>query len=268
MSGGTPSTVDDMAGDDRLCAWHFASEEHPSSLQVAEWDLGGRENRVLGKVPLKGAKVLILGASDGHLAYWCEQLGAGEVLAAERSLIDPLDLFPLSTGNEPGVRRLERLHAARIRRSFWFSHAHQASSVQAVERGPYEISSDEGSFDIAIMGWALDSLADPFHALACAARESQDWIVIPLPIRGRDATHVVTSTLLKTRSRRAVFIPRAKTGDRKHQWWALDPGVVEEAVEMMGFRAQARHLTLARHRGRHHLICTVTARRVAEPAVT
>ena len=60
------------AGD---CDWYHSTVLADGTEVRGQWDLRGREEVYLGKVPVKGRSVLEFGPASGHLTFWMEREG-------------------------------------------------------------------------------------------------------------------------------------------------------------------------------------------------
>lgn len=255
-----PSTLPD--GYLSLCRWQNSTPP-TGDLTPAEWDLRGREHQFLGRVNVADQRVAILGGSDGHLVWWCESRGAADVVVTVWPLGRAHDLFPCVHVDERAVRSRERSTDAALRRTFWLMHDKTSSASTVLGADPYECGL-EGCHDVVVIAWPLDSLADPFHALSVAAAATQRTVIVPLQIRYRDVLPVTLARWTGRRSRKATFLPRAAARGA-HQWWALRPGIIEEVLELLGFRVERRVHAWPRYRDRPQLVCSIVATREETP---
>jgi ubiquinone/menaquinone biosynthesis C-methylase UbiE len=90
----------------------------------------------------------------------------------------------------------------------------------------YELPSELGQFDVAIVGSVLEHLSDQISALASIARHTNETIV-------------VVSPLLDTDERIAQFGALAAHPENDFTWWIYSKGVYQEVFKMLGFNIKS-----------------------------
>jgi ubiquinone/menaquinone biosynthesis C-methylase UbiE len=86
----------------------------------------------------------------------------------------------------------------------------------------YDLPSELGRFDIAIVGSVLEHLSDPITALGSIARLTTERIVVVTP-------------LLETEERIARFEGDASRPEADFTWWTYSIGLYREVFAILGF---------------------------------
>jgi tRNA (mo5U34)-methyltransferase len=150
-------------------------------------------------------RCLDIGAADGFWAFEMERRGAGDVLATD-----------LGTPFAAGARkRLERVRAE------------TSSRVRYEERGVYDL---EGEFDLAFMGWVLQTLDDPIRALKAVRRVAKQLLVLD----------TISVPLMLAPAPLARLDARRDGGE----WFVFNPRGLRKVLELSGWRVEAQTAVL------------------------
>jgi SAM-dependent methyltransferase len=218
----TPRHVDSPAG-----CFFYHTMDLPGFGEVrGHWDLRGRFNEYIGGVNLAGKSVIDVGAATGFLSFEAERSGAGRVLSFD--IAEPRQQTFLPFKDKLYSRDPERWaqeYGAEIERwknAYWLCHRLLGSRAEVFYGDIYELPSDLGQFDVAIVGSVLEHLSDQITALASIAKLTKETIVI-------------TSPMLETAERIASFGALAAHPENDFTWWIYSEGVYREVLKMLGF---------------------------------
>jgi tRNA (mo5U34)-methyltransferase len=153
---------------------------------------------------LDGKRCLDIGTADGFWAFEMERRGAADVLATD---------VP-----SPFAR------AARAR------FAGVESGVHYAECSVYDL---EGAFDLAFMGWVLQTLDDPIRALKAVRRVARQLLLLD--------TISVPLMLVPT--------PLARLDARRDggEWFVFNPRGMRKVLELAGWRVETQTGILRDH---------------------
>jgi len=213
---------------DRLedCFFYHAMELPGFGLVRGHWDLRGRFDDYVGGVNVAGKSVLDIGTATGFLSFEAEKKGAARVLSFDMS--DPRQQAFLPFKDKLYYRDPERwaeVYGAEIeqwKNAYWLCHRLLAAKAEVYYGSIYELPTELGQFDIAIVGSVLEHLSDQITALASIARLSRETIVLISP-------------LLQTEERIARFESLASNPEADFTWWTYSLGVYREIFAMLGF---------------------------------
>jgi SAM-dependent methyltransferase len=213
---------------DRLedCFFYHAMDLPGFGLVRGHWDLRGRFDDYIGGVNVGGKSVLDIGTATGFLSFEAEKRGAARVLSFDMS--DPRQQTFLPFKDKPYYRDPKRwadVYGAEIeqwKNAYWLCHRLLESKAEVAYGNIYELPTELGQFDIAIVGSVLEHLSDQITALASIARLTRETIVIVSP-------------LLQTEERIARFEALASNPAADFTWWTYSLGVYREVFAMLGF---------------------------------
>jgi SAM-dependent methyltransferase len=216
------------------------------------WDLRGRFKEYVGGVELAGKSVIDVGAATGFLSFESEKAGASRVVSFDMNDASQQDFLPFKENlpyRDP-PRWIEKYNKeiAQWKNAYWLCHRLLRSQAEVYYGDIYELPTELGKFDVAIVGSVLEHLNDQISALAAIARVTAD-------------TLVVISPLLDTDERIARFEALADHPEADFTWWTYSRGVYREVFKMLGFRitsitsAEYYYHYGERFETRHTIVC-------------
>ena len=213
---------------DRLedCFFYHAMELPGFGLVPAHWDLRGRFDDYVARVDVAGKSVLDVGTATGFLSFEAEKRGAARVLSFDMSDARQQTFLPFKDKlyyRDPD--RWAEEYGAEIeqwKNAYWLCHRLLDSRAEVYYGNIYDLPTELGQFDIAIVGSVLEHLSDQITALASIARLTKETIVLISP-------------LLQTDERIARFESLAGNPDCDFTWWTYSLGVYREVFGMLGF---------------------------------
>ena len=154
--------------------------------------------------PLDGKRCLDIGTADGFWAFEMERRGAADVVATD-------------VGTPFARHARERFDAVE-------------SNVRYEECSVYDL---DGEFDVAFMGWVLQTLDDPIRALKAVRRVSKQLLILD----------TVSIPLL------LIPAPLARLDARRDggEWFVFNPRGLRKALERSGWRVEAQTGILRDH---------------------
>ena len=154
--------------------------------------------------PLEGKRCLDIGTADGFWAFEMERRGAADVLATD-------------VGSHYAKLARERFDTVE-------------SSVRYEECSVYDL---EGEFDVAFMGWVLQTLDDPIRALKAVRRVAKQLLLLD----------TISVPLL------LIPAPLARLDARRDggEWFVFNPRGLRKALERSGWRVEAQTGILRDH---------------------
>lgn len=230
MSFQAPLDVVSPAG----CFFYHSIDLPTLGLQVGHWDLRATVDDYLGRVPLRGKRVVDIGAASGFISFEMEKRGAA-VIAFDRDpddISDDIGLIPFGdypsrfgmTMEQAMEQRRASGHA--LQNSFWLSHRLLQSKVRRFNGNVYTGLPEEEMVDIAFFGSILLHLRDPLLALTQFARRTRE-------------TMVITDTLedLGILTDHPVMMLRASVNNSSNMgtWWSPTPSLLKAFLSVLGF---------------------------------
>ena len=227
-------------------------------------DLRAGVEKYLGRIDVRGKRVLEIGTTDGYLAFHLESKGA-QVVAYDLSERYDWDDVPYGGRVTPEVRADRRGQARKYNNAFWFNHRAFQSQAQMVHGTVYGIPEEIGPVDVVTFGAILIHLRDPFLALENALRLTRETVVItettlmrwfnPL----RLAPWVVGPY--------AMFLPNGRTREPEHSWWLLTPALLRRMLGVLGFEDTRTVYHYQTYHGKRYRHYTIVARRTQGEAL-
>ena len=143
------------------CFFYHSMEIPGLGLVRGQWDLRSNVDVYLGQVDFDGQRVLEIGPASGFLTFFMEHSGA-QVVGCELSVGDHWDLVPFA-GADPAAHVETRNDLMRaLHNGFWYAHRAHRSKAGVTYGSVYDLSSDLGDFDIAVLGAVLLHLRDSY----------------------------------------------------------------------------------------------------------
>jgi tRNA (mo5U34)-methyltransferase len=190
--------------------WWHVIELPDGTITPGGWEL--RPTAVELPWPdVTGKRCLDVGTADGFWAFELERRGAAEVVAID----------------------LPSAFQARARARFELAAELLGSHVTYEERSVYDV---EGSFDVVVMGFMLQMVADPLGALAAVRSVCREHLVlldtVSLPLS------LLRSPLARLDARRNAF-----------EYFVFNRRGLAKAVELAGWTVEAQTGILRDHAG-------------------
>lgn len=252
-----PRTVTDLAD----CYFYHTMDVPGYGLIQGEWDLRGSEGEYLGRVPLRGKRVLEIGTASGFVCFHMERQGA-EVVAFDLDTDQPWDVVPFAQYDHRQHAAAARMHLRKLDNAFWLCHRAFGSRARKVYGSVYALPAAIGLVDVTVLGCVLLHLRDPFLALANAVRLTQETVVVTEPIQLSRWARLLLRLL---GDRGLAFLPDPVTAQPRDTWWYLPPGLVQRFLAVLGFEKSTVSYHQQRLADRLHKMYTVVGHRTRNP---
>jgi hypothetical protein len=212
-------------------------------LVQGQWDLRPIVDQYLGGVSFADRRVLEIGPASGFLTVEMEKRGAS-VVAIEVPDDPGWDFVPYPPAVMNNVYASRRHHMARIKNSFWLTHAAFKSKAQLLYADAYHLPDELGTFDIAVMGALLLHCHSPLQIVEQCARRARTLIIADRLIPELEGRPVC----------RLVPTPENRAWDT---WWQFSTDFFTQFLRVMGFSGRT---TTYQHE-RHGMLFTIVATR-------
>ena len=248
-----PRTVESLAE----CAFYHTMDLPGFGTVEGQWDLRSGIRDYLGRVELRGKRVLDVGTASGCLAFWMESQGA-DVVGYDISEAFDWDVVPYAGVDTDAQRAERRGHIARLNNSFWLARRALGSSVRAAYGSVYAIPDGLGEFDVAVLGSILLHLREPFRALEQALRLTRETAIVTdvLPRRS-----LLVPAVARWFGPCAEFLPDGRAGAPDDSWWRITPALVVRMLGVLGFGETSVTVHSQPFQGRPQRLFTVVGRR-------
>jgi SAM-dependent methyltransferase len=186
------------------------------------WDLRGRFDDYVGHVDVQGKSVIDIGAATGFLSFEAERSGATRVVSFDLAHASQQSFLPFAENRrrrEPDVQNVEM---EQWKNAYWLCHRLLNSKAEVFYADIYQLPTELGQFDVALIGSVLEHLSDPISALASICRLVRETIV-------------VVSPLILSEEKIARFEGSADRPENDFTWWTYSLGLYREVFEMLGF---------------------------------
>ena len=215
------------------------------------FDLRDGVQEYLGKVELKGKRVLEMGTASGFLCFYMESKGA-EIVAYDLSPEQLWDIVPLYTIDKGKVIAERKETIRKVNNAFWLCHRAFNSKAKMVYGTVYAVPREIGMVDISTFGAILLHVRDPFLALQNALRLTRETVIITesyadlptlifnvlhIPVLGYqvlDALHIYRRLSAPVRLPVMKFIPKPH-GVYPDTWWNISPEILIAMIAVLGF---------------------------------
>jgi len=236
----TPHKVDDVAD-----CYFYHTMELPGHgvIEGRDWDLRGRVDEYLGNVDFAGQRVLEIGPASGFLTFEMEKRGA-KVVSVEVTDKHGWDFVPYPPARLEEVFGPRRTVMQQLKNSYWFSHAALQSKAKVLYGDAYNLPSELGDFDIAVMGAVLLHCRDPLGIVEQCGKRAKTLIIV-------DKFHPDLEG--------APVCRLAPTPENFlwHTWWHFSTKFFTQFLAVMGFNASEVLRHQQRHRGRPYTLFTI-----------
>ncbi len=211
-----------------------------------QWDLRAGIDAYVGGVDFAGKRVLEIGPASGFLTMEMEKRGA-DVVALEVQDDPGWDFVPQPAAVLKPMFPARRLHMARIKASFWFTHQAHRSRAKLLYADAYNIP-EIGRFDIAVMGSVLLHTRAPLQIIEQCALRADSIVVTDLLVPEIEGTPVCR------------LVP---TADNKvtDTWWEFSSTLISQFLGVLGYRRIETTTHAQQHMHRTFELFTVVGRR-------
>jgi methyltransferase family protein len=217
--------------DPAACLWYHTMDLPEIGTVYGHWDLRATIDEYLAHFDFQGLRCLDIGTASGALTWAMEARGAREVVSMELESGDQRDLVPFSGMDYAERRRIDRNNVARIQSGYWLAHRLLKSQAKAYYGTGYDLPTDLGHFDVAVLGMVLPHCRDPLAILEQAA--------------ARADVLLITQQAPQTPEAFAYWMPDTGRPDPL-AWWSLSDVCLERMLNVLGFqvakRVRAEHL--------------------------
>lgn len=260
-----PQNVTDL----RDCDFYHTMEIPGYGVVRGEWDLRDGIRAYLGKVDLRGKRVLEMGTANGFICFHMEREGA-DVVAYDLSDEQDWDVVPFARDDHEAFRAARKAHIRRLNNAFWLGHRAFASKAKMVYGDVYSVPPEIGRVDVTTFGSILLHLRDPFLALQKALALTRETVIVTDGWGLSDLpSHLpIGRALLPKQFRRPAikFLPDWRTLQWRETWWRLSPEIVKEFLGVLGFeRTEVSYHTQKCGDGKGRLFTVVGHRTLALP---
>lgn len=199
----------------------------PGETIRGQWDLRDSVDDYLGRVDVRGKRVLDIGTAGGFLTFSLERLGAAEVVSFDMASGGQWDIVPY---HHPDFdvderRRAVLIEAERVKAGYWYAHERLGSKAR-VYYGDYRcLPAELGTFDVVVVGMILPHVSDPFALLTSAATLASSTLIVT-----QQAEQIISAY--------ARWMPQAATCLPDRAWWSLSEGCISAMLAVVGFEVE------------------------------
>ena len=214
-----PIRVDDPAE----CQFYHLMNIPGAGEVGGAWDLRHCISEYLGDFDFLGKRVLDVGTASGFLTFEMERMGA-EVVSFDMDDGAQWDLVPQKDvrENTEKCQRDAREAHRRLKNAYWFCHSRLGSKARAFYGNIYQMPTELGPFDVAVMAMIISHLRDPFQAMYHASRLCKRHFI-------------VTNPLFTDKRPMAALIP-TRENNLSSAWWAFSEVCIEQIFGVLGFK--------------------------------
>jgi len=215
------------------CLFYHCMNLPHSGEVLGPWDLRPGVDAYLGNVDLAGKRVLEVGPASGYLTFHMERGGA-DVVAVEVSTKFGWDYVPNAGVDMKSVLEPRNAIILKLKNGFWLAHREFSSKAKVHYGSAYNIPSELGKFDVALMGSVLLHNRAPLQIIENCASVAETLIIADLWMPQISDSPV------------CLLIP-TKDNQIWDTWWSLSPALIIQFLELLGFsRIELSHHTQIR----------------------
>jgi O-methyltransferase len=203
------------------CDFYHTMDIPGAGLVQGIWDLRGYVDDYLGRMSFAGKRVLEIGPASGFLTVEMEKRGAN-VVAIEIPDEAEWDFVPYPASVMEPVYGPRRRHMARIKNSWWLTHAAHRSQAKIVYTDVYRLPDALGSFDVATMGLVLLHCHSPLQIIEQCAKRANSLVITDFyhpDLEGRPICKLIPA-------------PENAIWDT---WWSFSTDIIIQFLGVMGF---------------------------------
>ncbi len=211
------------------CVFYHSMDLPISGSQDGHWDLRGRFDDYISRVPVSGKSVLDVGTASGFLSFEAEKRGA-TVISLDASSARLWDRVPfpesLHTLNYSAWLEQAEKYLDDIKRSYWLAYRELKSANRVFYGNAYELPAELGSFDVVIIGQILVHLRDVVRALSSIAARCKDTLII-------------AEGMIENREPVSHWLARADRPENDYSFWHHSTGFYRELLAILGFELRS-----------------------------
>jgi hypothetical protein len=246
-----PKVVDDLAD----CRFYHTMEIPGYGTVEGQWDLRADPAAYLGRVDLRGKRVLEMGTASGFLCFYMESQGA-DVVAYDLSEKQSWDLVPYARLDMQKAKVQNKEIIRKLNNGWWLGHRAHQSKARVVYGDVYHVPEEIGPVDVSLFGSILLHVRDPFTALENALRLTRETVIVTdLPPVRLD------------NDPRMTFKPQFETCQPTTTWWQLSPPVVQGFLGVLGFERTDLTFHTQKYMGKEQKLFTMVGHRTVGAAV-
>jgi O-methyltransferase len=203
------------------CDFYHTMDIPGAGLVQGIWDLRGYVDDYLGRMSFAGKRVLEVGPASGFLTVEMEKRGAN-VVAIEIPDEAEWDFVPYPASVMEPVYGPRRRHMARIKNSWWLTHAAHRSQAEIVYTDVYRLPDALGLFDVATMGLVLLHCHSPLQIIEQCAKRANSLVITDFyhpDLEGRPICKLIPA-------------PENAIWDT---WWSFSTDIIIQFLGVMGF---------------------------------
>jgi hypothetical protein len=231
------------------CDFYHTMEIPGVGLVEGQWDLRRGVDAYLGGVDLNNRRVLEIGPASGFLTFEMEKRGA-DVTAIEVKEDPGWDFVPFPNYILEPVLGPRREHMRRLKNSWWFNHQAFKSHAKLAYADVYDLPSEIGQFDVAVVGALLLHTRSPLQILEQCARRADTLVITDMYSPELEGSPF------------CQLLPSAGT-DNWHTWWKFSTDFFTQFLGVMQFTSVTTTHEQQPHQGRPFMFFTIVASRTA-----
>jgi O-methyltransferase len=229
------------------CDFYHTMEIPGLGLVQGQWDLRGYVDQYLGDTPFAGKRVLEIGPASGFVTVEMEKRGAS-VVAIEIPDEAEWNFVPYPASVLEPIYEWRRQHMARIKNSWWLTHAAYGSKAKIAYTDVYQLPDALGSFDVAVMAMVLLHCHSPLQIIEQCAKRANTLVITDFYRPELEGTPVC----------RLFPTPETKDYDT---WWCFSTDLIKQFLQVMGFSSPRTSTHEGLTRGMRVSLFTVAASR-------
>lgn len=203
------------------CLFYHVMDVPGHGLTGGQWDLRSTVDEYLGHVPFRNQRVLEIGPASGFFTFEMEKRGA-DVVSVEVTEQHGWDFVPFPPSVMDPIYEPRRKTMEQLRNSYWYAHRAHGSKARVHYGDVYQIPSELGEFDVAVMGAVLLHTRNPLRIVEQCAKRAKQIIITDMfhpPLEGNPVCK-----LLPTRENHIW-----------DTWWAFSTDLFKQFLGVLEF---------------------------------